>query len=192
MGRNTKLNGGTEMIELKPVKPVVVWVIYRETKRENYEIMTAWREIQNPGYDPMGITDEVWESGGETLEPDEDELTALIRGIKDELAAPIRPEWIQVRETVLTTKKGGQVIARSPLRYVESVREPHHWKGPAYAVKVPLNWKPDPKKGDGEAKEVKWWSLYELKKAIQTDPDQFMFLHLPAVVELIGQLEHEN
>ena len=178
------------MTTQKPVKPVVVWVIFRHGPT-GFEVMTAWREIRNKPYDPQGVTDKVWESGGETLGPREDEITALLRGIKEELGVPVKREWIFPKPTEWTNKKGGRVILNpepSPLCRVKSVGEPHHWEGNAYAVQVPLDWTPDPKKGDGEVKNVGWWRLPQLSVEIRKDPDQFMILHLPAIILLLDLL----
>lgn len=86
------------------------------------------------------------------------------------------------------TSKGGHVVDRSPLCLVESIAEPHHWMGSAYAVKVPTTWEPQLEKGDGEAEEIRWWNTAELRCAISTNHEQFMILHLPALLALLDRL----
>lgn len=171
-----------------PIKPMVSWVIFKQTS-SGPKILTSWRIIKDPTYDPNGITDRVWETGGETLNAQkEDELSALKRGIKEELGINISLKCIWPNPIRDKTQKGGIVHAVYPLCEMESLGKPHHWKGHSYAVKVPLNWEPRSEYGDGEVGKIKWWTLEELAKAISKNQDQFMFMHLPGIKRLIQLL----
>ncbi len=163
------------------MKPVVIGVLFRRHKG-GVQILTQLRLVQNKSYDPL--YDRTWEAMGETLNPGESVIDALVRGVKEECG---RTDFVPNRiigadgKVLWSTSKGDNVLACEPLCFLQSLGPPQPWFGPAFAVEVAEDFEPDHSKSDGEAEAPKWWGAKEMLDAIQRDPSQFMGLHMPAL-----------
>lgn len=186
------------MSDKKQAKPVVVAIICKRST-DGFRIMTQMRRVKNPAYDPL--YDNTWEAVGETLQPGEDVVTAVVRGIREECGMQVSPWWIRKDTDDLTqqpriedqidfwmTTRGDRIILREPFAFVQSIGEPQPWLGPVFLVSVPPSWEPNFAKGDGEATEHRWWKPKDLLEEMQLHPEKFMGLHAPALRLLTQKL----
>lgn len=171
----------------KQWKLVAVGVAFKRTP-EGPKIMTNLRKVQNPEYDPL--YDNTWEAMGETVEPGEDMITALIRGFREECGVPdFKPlEIYGAEEVTWSTGKGDTIQYLEPLCYLHGMGPPQPWTGPVFAVEVALNFEPNFDASDGEAIAVKWWDPVELRHEIKYHPKNFMGWHMPAFDKLCVKL----
>ncbi len=171
----------------KYIRPVVIGIIAKLIGGQHPVIMTQWRKVLDPTYDPL--YDQTWECVGETLKPGESAVDSLIRGIQEECGVAIDRSWImddglhstEKGKEPFTTRKDEKVHTYVPYALVQSVGEPQLWMGPVFIVRVPEDWEPNYAQGDGEATKHKWWDPYDLVKEMQDHPEHFMGLHAPTL-----------
>jgi isopentenyl-diphosphate Delta-isomerase len=97
-------------------------------------------------------------SVAEHLQPTEDYLTAVVRGLGEELG--IQTEVVEVAGPLQPTHK--RELHQGEFHDVELVR--------SYKLD---RWKGEVKLVDGEVSEIRWVALDELKKEISTEPEKF-------------------
>lgn len=166
---------------LKETVPCFIGVIGLIVKGSgrNKQIMTQIRNVSPPIDTSYNGT---WEAVGETLKPGEDYLTALVRGIREECGIDIKiSATVVAGQRIWETGKQDKVFSFHPICIVQQLKGRRLWTAPAFEVVVPDDFEPDYQKGDGEAKEAKWWSLKDLKTALELDPASFSGIHLPAL-----------
>jgi hypothetical protein len=167
------------------MKPIVIGIIIKRVGGE-WRILTQKRIVQNKAYDPL--YDGTWEAVGETINPGESFIDALMRGISEECGAPsFKPKAIwssgfkNSGPRLRTTGKDDQILANEPFDFVQQMGPPQPWIGPVYLVEAYRNFEPDPSKNDGEASEARWWSPDELQKELELHRGRFMGLHYPSL-----------
>ncbi len=173
--------------------PVVVAALFRRGS-QNYEVFTQRRIVHSTAYDPL--YDGTWEAVGETVKAGESVLDALIRGIQEECGDPeFTPRGIYgasgkaIRPTLTNTGKDDDTLTIEPMCFVQQLKRPQLWSGPAFGVEVSPRWEPDPRKKDGEAGEHRWWELHTLRRALEENTKPFMGLHVGALHRMCKILE---
>lgn len=159
----------------------VVCLIFKKMGSE-INIMTQWRVIRNPEYDPL--YSKTWELIGELHEGNESVVNAILRGCREEFGIPdFKPlRIIGANEKVWSSNRGDAIRCHTPFCYIESFGVPQSWTNPVFAVEVPTDWSPPYEEADGEATKCYWWKPEELLSAIESEPLKFMTFHIPAMV----------
>ncbi len=164
------------------MKNVVVGIAFKTTVQLEVLIMTQLRKVQNKAYDPL--YDNTWEAMGETMNPNEHVIDALVRGCREEWGQS--DDWTPLRilgssAKVWTTGKGDTAFCHEPFCLLQNVGPPQPWYGPCFLVQVARDFEPNFALSDGEASDVRWWKAPKLKRAIKQNPQQFMGWHIPAL-----------
>lgn len=168
------------MAQEKRIIPVVVGVLVKEVQN-TFQIMTQKRKVLNATYDPL--YNNTWETVGESLNQGEDCISALLRGIEEECGRKVPITSVLGNSAFWTTQKEDRIQFSQPFCFLQSIREPQLWFGPAYIVNVPKDWEADPANSDGEASDCKWWDPVKLLAATSQTPEKFMGFHLPALAK---------
>lgn len=119
----------------------------------------------------------MWEAVGETLQPAEDIVAAIRRGLHEEcgLTTDSVIEIDGVRDNYLFQSERGERMAMvEPLCYLHSTGQPQLWTGPAFVVEVPVDFVPTNQNSGGEVGEYRWWRPANLRKRLSTHPHEFM------------------
>lgn len=164
-------------------KLILPWVVGVITKKGllRKKILTQKRHIHNKEYDPL--YEGTWEAVAGLLKPGEECIETLLREVREECGTPITTSHVVgFQKKSWTTGKGNIAKGHQPLCMLQNLGEPQKWFGPAFLLKVPVDWEPNPSLADGEAGEWKWWVPGDLHNAIQKHPEQFMVPHIPALL----------
>lgn len=179
------------------MKPVVMGLVVKRDEAGYFSILTQLRMVRNKTYDPL--YDRTHEIVGETLEPNENILDGLVRGVAEECGKPgFKPKAIygaglqELDAQVYTTGKGDRILGCEPFCFVQQLGPPQPWLGPVFIVEADTDFEPDHRQSDGEAAEPKWWNPWHLKEVLKSKPHRFMGLHLPALLKASTLLNAEN
>lgn len=173
--------------------PVCVEAVVYSLHASGLEILTQLRHVLNAEYDPL--YDGTWEAMGETLEPDEDIIDALLRGLKEECGLAFK-----TKSTIhgigpdsrFKSDRGEAVTTTQPLCYLHSTGEPQKWTGPLFLVEAPPDFVPSARFSEGEVADYRWWRPSELLAQIDATPDKFMAYHRQALRLAAEKLAQEE
>lgn len=182
-------------------KVVAIPVVVRFHPEHGWQVHTQKRHVINKDYDPL--YDNTFETCGETAKEGESIIETALRGCFEELGATkeesekfelIDPEIgdFFTGEFYTTGKKdpdGNQdeILGFAPIYFVQQLSAPQPWIGPVFIVQVPPDFEPRQDK-EGETAGHQWWNPTELYDLIQSAPEKFMGLHLPAIKKVCEQI----
>ena len=162
---------------------VVVPIIIKIDDNGEIWIHTQMRRIMNPAYDTF--YDGTIETCGETVEQGENIIDAVIRGCIEELGAPnLQLKFIGDKGELFKSTEKDLIHGLKPYYFVSQLIGPQFWYGPVFPVIVPPDFQPNPSLSDGEASDFAWKRPNEITSLIESSPELFMGLHLPAFLRI--------
>eukprot|EP01048_Picozoa_sp_COSAG05_P020732 COSAG05_NODE_3607_length_1963_cov_2.597639_2_plen_237_part_00 len=154
----------------------------------SYQVRTQRRMIINKKYDPL--YDGTHETIGETVKKGESIVSAVVRGVAEELG--FRGGGLRIvgaeGNAVSTTHTVDPVLSiESPYCFVQQLGPPQPWTGLGFVALLPPNVTLEGD-GEGEVGEGTWWEPAELLHEMQSNKPKFMGFHYPVLKKVSQDL----
>jgi len=167
---------GTKPKEPKPYKlaiPYVGAIVERQNNGVKEVLLsTRWKPHADPVYSgtfefPAGVLDKPYESVYDTVAREiEEEVGLTLKAIKGE-----------DKTKVYSPKGSDEIIAFRPFCCTQQLKDGKPWVGFVFIAEVEDG---EPKAQLSETKDAKWVAADEVKQMVETSPEQFFGLELPA------------
>jgi ubiquinone/menaquinone biosynthesis C-methylase UbiE/8-oxo-dGTP pyrophosphatase MutT (NUDIX family) len=167
---------GTKPKEPRPYKlaiPYVGAIVERDNNGiKEVLLSTRWKPHADPVYSgtfefPAGVLDKPYESVYDTVAREiEEEVGLTLKAIKGE-----------DKTKVYSPKGSDEIIAFRPFCCTQQLKDGKPWIGFVFIVEVEDG---EPKAQLSETKDAKWVAADEVKRLVESSPEQFFGLELPA------------